>query len=212
MPSAKEMFEHLYHDRLQDLKRNRDQNKLDLKDAQALEDTPQVHIIILEQYDYLINGLIESLTFQTLTPELVFKNGLTGLRSIEQFRFLLDNLLEAVKRDDSLQNSLLRYKDLGLTDFTPPPNVVEETRQSPWPSMWGAGRVLKKILKGLGNAALTVMEMVADAINLIPQLVAVKPKAVIGVTGPFPTFSLQVEVEADMIGLHELFRALTDGD
>jgi hypothetical protein len=211
MPSPKEMFEHLYHDRLQDLKRNRDQNKLDLKDAQASE-TPEVHTVILEQYDYLINAVIESLTSTPPAPELVFKNGLCALRRIEQFRFLLDNLLEAVKRDDSLQNSLIRYKDLDLTGFSLPPDLGEEKRQSPWPSMFGAGRVLKKLLKGLGNAALTVMEMVANAINLIPQLVAIKPKAVIGVTGPFPTFSLQFEVEAEMIGLHELFRALIDGE
>lgn len=212
MPSPKEMFEHLYHDHLENLQRNRDQNKLDLKDAQAGEGTPKVHLILLEQYDSLMNDMIASFNFTPSLPELVFKNGVKALRRIEQFHFLLDNLLEAVKRDDSLQNSLLRYKDLGLTDFTPPPNMVEEKRQSPWPSMWGAGRVLKKLLKGLGNAALTVMEMVANAINLIPQLVAIKPKAIIGVTGPFPTFSLQFEVEAEMIGLHELFRALTDGD
>src|SRR5687767_6642443 len=162
MPSLKETFEHLYHDRLQDLKRNRDQNRLALKDAQASEETPQVHAIILEQYESLMNGVLESLTFPTPAAELVFKNGLTALRRIEQFRFLLDNLLEAVKRDDSLQNSLIRYKDLELIDFSLPPNLSEETRQSPWPSIFGAGRVLNKMLKGLGNAAFRSEEQTSE--------------------------------------------------
>jgi hypothetical protein len=212
MPSAKEMFEHLYHDRLKDLKSNQQQNELDLQKAKAQEGTPLVHIIILEEYDSLMKDMIASLNVSPPVPESVFKNGLTALKRIEQFRFLMDNLLEAVKRDESLQNSLIRYNALGLTGVTFPPNMGEEKKQSPWPSMRGAGRLLSKVLKGLGNAALTVMEMVTNAINLIPQLAAIKPKAVIGFTGPFPTLSLQFEVEVELMALHELFRRLTEGD
>jgi hypothetical protein len=56
------------------------------------------------------------------------------------------------------------------------------------------------------------MEMVTNAINLIPLLGVIKPKVLVGVTGAFPTFSLQFEAEVDLIALHELFRSLTDGD
>ena len=208
MPSPEEMFEHMYRDGLRDLERNRDQNKLDLQYAKSSADTPRAHVVMIEQYDYMIDDVIKSLTVERPAPELVLKNGLTALRRIEQFRFLLENLLEAVKRDDSLQNSLIRYSALGLIDF-PVSDLSEVKRQSPWPFNSGAGGVLTKLWGRLRNAALTLMELVTNAINRIPQLISVKPKASIGVSGPFPTFSLQLEIETESIALHELFRVLT---
>lgn len=203
MPSL-ENFEHFYRDGLRDLELNRAQNDLDLQPA---PDAPPAHLIMCEQYSKMIGDVIRSLSFDRPAPELVFKNGLNSLKRIEEFRFLLDNLLEAVKRDDSLQNSLTRYGELGLIDF-PVSHLAEEKRNSPWPFNRGAGRVLRKLLERLRDAALTVMEMVINAMKQIPHLISLKPKAEIGVSGPFPTFEVQIDIEVEPVTLHELFRAL----
>ena len=204
MPSREENFEHFYHDGLRDLELNRARNDLDLQPA---PDAPPAHLIMCEQYSKMIGDVIGSLSFDRPVPELVFKNGLNALKRIEEFRFLLDNLLEAVKRDDSLQNSLTRYSELGLIDF-PVSNLTEEKRNSPWLFNRGAGRVLRKLLERLRDAALTIMEMVINAMKQIPHLISLKPKAEIGVSGPFPTFEVQIDIEVEPVTLHELFRAL----
>ena len=50
--------------------------------------------------------------------------------------------------------------------------------------------------------------LVINAIKVIPKLIALKPKPSIGLAGPFPTFSLAFELEADSITLYELFKDL----
>lgn len=204
MPSPKENFEHCYRDGLRDLKLNR---TLEDPDLQPSPDASPAQRILCEQYSKMISDVITRLSFDRPDPELVYKNGLSALKRIEQFRFLLDNLIEAVKRDDSLQNCLIRYHELGLIDFSVA-NLTEEKRNSPWPFNRGVGRVLKKLWERLRDAALTVMEMVISAIKQIPHLVSLKPKAEIGVSGPFPTFEVQIDIEVEPVTLHEFFRAL----
>jgi hypothetical protein len=58
---------------------------------------------------------------------------------------------------------------------------------------------------------MTVMEIAINAIKVIPKLVAIKPKPSIGLSGPFPTFTLQFELEAESITIHELFNDLKAG-
>jgi len=206
------MFQHSYRDGLPDLELNRVQNELDYKAALSSPDpgtrpTPGAHLILLEQYDKMMRAVIESLTLERPDPEVVLQKGLRALNRIEQFRFLLENLLEAVKRDDSLHNCLIRYGSLGLHDL-PVSNLSEETRQSPWAFNWGSGRLLRKLWNGLQKAALTIMEILANAIKVVPKLVSIKPKPSIGLSGPFPTLSLQFDLEAESITIHELFHDL----
>jgi hypothetical protein len=126
---------------------------------------------------------------------------------VQQFRFVVDNLLESVKRDDSLQNSVTRYVDLGLLDF-PTTNFEEEKRNSPWGSNFRSGRYLRRMMNGLRKVALTVIEIVMNAVKLIPKLVEITPDLVIGWTGPSPNISLSFDLEADSISIHDLFNAL----
>jgi hypothetical protein len=124
----------------------------------------------------------------------------------------LENLLEAVKRDDSLQNSLILYRDLDLLDFTLPPDLTEEpteAKKSPWPSSWFSGGILRNLWNHLQKVALNVMEIVANAIKVVPKLIAIKPAPSIGLSGAFPTFSLEFDLEAESITIHELFHELT---
>jgi hypothetical protein len=164
---------------------------------------------VLDSFDKILEDTERELKEKT-DAESLLKNGLRALARIERFRFLLDNLLESVKRDQSLHNSVLLFKTAGLFDS---PNVSidpsEETRNSPWRSNQGSGAFLRKILNRVKQVALTLMELVTNAIKVIPRLVSLKPKPSIGLSGPFPTFSLEFELEAESITIHELFEVLS---
>jgi hypothetical protein len=213
MPSANDHFLHAYEDGLQYLE------LLEAKvtphamkpDAGQTGETLHVaQVALIDQFSEMTRAVIKDLKLEKPEAELVLRRTLTALNRIERVRFLLENLLEAVKRDQSLQNCLLLYKDLGLIEVQVP-KATEDTRASPWRSSVGAGKVLRALWGRLRQVATTVMEIAINAIKVIPKLVALKPKPSIGLSGPFPTFSLQFELEAESMTIHELFNDLKAG-
>lgn len=207
MVSAGDVFLHSYGDALEHLKLIQTETALDAKtDAKK----PHVHVVLTEQFQTMVGSLIDDLSVEKPEPEVVLKRAFAAMNRIERHRFLLENLLEAVKRDESLQNSLGNYARLGLLDFEFP-NTTEEKRQSPWRSNSGAGKLLRTLWDRLRRVAMTVMEIAINAIKVIAKLVAIKPKPSIGLSGPFPTFTLQFELEAESITIHELFNDLKAG-
>ena len=204
MPTAEEMFAHIHRDGLRDLALARSEaNQQD----DPVPATPAIMFTLRNEYRTMLNAVIEKLTVDKPEPEIVFRNGLASLELIQRFRFVVENLLEAVKRDDSLNNSATRYVALGLLTF-PTTNFPDEARTSPWPSNAGSGRILNKMMNGLRRVALTVIEIVMNAVKIIPKLVEIKPNIIIGWTGPFPTFSLSFDLQADSISIHDLFNDL----
>ena len=139
MPSDEQMFKHMYDDALGELERSR------MPEPETPEPgyTWQASQGVLEQeYWKLLDSVITSLKTDNPDPEVVFRKGLTALNRIEQFRWLVENSLEAVKRDDSLNNSVRRYKSLGLLEADVS-NLKEERRKSPWPFNPGTWRYLR---------------------------------------------------------------------
>jgi len=198
------MFEHFHRDGLNDIELHRLRIEEELKTALSNKGAQG---LLFEQYSDMVKGIIENLRLGKRDPEAVFQNGLGALKRIEQFRFLLENLIEAVKRDESLNNSLRQYDSLGFFDFKFV-DLSEEKRNSPWLSNPGSGRVLRRLWDSLRTVAFTVMDIVANAIKAVPKFVSIKPKPTIGFSGPFPTFSLQFDLEADSMTIHELFHVL----
>src|SRR4030095_7540168 len=128
------------------------------------------------------------------------------------FRHLVVNLLEAVKRGDSFQNSFQNLIHAGLAPEVPNAPIPEEKRSSPFFSTGGAGRFLQSVLAKLRDVGLTLMQIVTNAIKALPKLVKLKPKPIIGWSGPFPTFSLQVDLEAESVSIYDLFMMLKGED
>jgi hypothetical protein len=203
MATAEEMFKHMYDDALSHLELQRSVEDVDGPTPANTASTG----FLREEYRKVLTSIIESLRMEKPDAEIVLRKGLAAMNRIERFRWLVENLLEAVKRDDSLNNSLKRYGSLGLLDECAG-SLPEEKKNSPWPWNPGTGRFLGKLWDRLQRVALTVMELVVNAIKVIPKLVALKPKPSIGVSGPFPTFSLSFELEVDSITLHDLFNDL----
>jgi hypothetical protein len=141
MASPDELFSHAYRDALQALDRNRLANEAELRVAEAADEktplpgpraaTTRAHRVLHEMYDTKIRGVLTTVASgrpdlskqqpdrpepDRPDPETVFGRGLRGLHQIEEFRSILTNLLEAVKRGDSLLNRLVAYRDLGLLE------------------------------------------------------------------------------------------------
>lgn len=205
MASSEELFHHAYRDGLQALELNLAENQVELSSAIADTQAGLPRRILLEEYDRTIRAILESLRLPRPEPEAVLRGGLDALRHVEELRFLFDNLLEAVKRDDSLHNSLTRYQALGLIQNANLVDVTDEARKSPWPFNRDSGRLLRKLWQRLRKAALIVMEIVANAVKVLPKFVSLKLKPSIGLAGPFPTFDLQFDLEAEPVTIHELF-------
>jgi hypothetical protein len=206
MLSNQEQFSHFYYDCLRDLEieKNRSQIEIDV-----LKNKPNQQILFKE-FNRLLSDLQEELNSTNPEPELIMKKGILAIKKIDDFRFNLENLIEGIKGDRSLQNLMIDFKELELFEW----NVEglekenEEDKKSPWPLNLGTGKTIKRLLNWLKKIAFILMEIVANAIKAIPKFMAIKPKPAIGLSGPFPTFSLQFELEAESMTIHELFREL----
>lgn len=148
------------------------------------------------------------------TADTAFQQAAAGLNAIEKLRHLLENLTESVKHGASLQDALRRLNEAGLIADETVANMIkvafvaDEVSKSPFFSTLGAGKLLNTLLGGLRKAALTLMEILTNALKAIDKYVALKPKPAIGFAGAFPTFSLQFELEVPSITLSELFHEM----
>jgi hypothetical protein len=208
MASPEEQFRHSYYDGIAAVERNQLENEVELKTVAAGAAEPLSKRILLEKYGETSRKVLESLKPQVADAEAVVRGGLKALEHVEELRFLLDNLIEAVKRDDSLHNALKRYQELGLVQHSALTEVTEETKNSPW--LWNrdAGRFLRGLWQRLRKLALVVMELLVNAIKVVPKFASLKITPSIGVTGPFPTLHLQFGLEAEPVTIHELFHDL----
>jgi hypothetical protein len=208
MPSAEEQFRHAYYDGLAALERTQLENQVE-KAALSVSESPS-NRVLLEKFDEMVRGVLESVKREVAEAEAILKGGLHALEKVEEFRFLLDNVIEAVKRNDSLHNTLKRYEELGLIPQACLADVPDEKPESPWRWNRNAGPFLRKLWHRVRKVALIVMEIVVNAIKVIPKFASLKLKPSIGVAGAFPTFHLQFELDAESVTIHELFHDLLD--
>jgi len=170
---------------------------------------------LLDEHQATLNNILARLGEEKPDPASIFQKGLRALADVDKERFLLENLLEAVKRGESFRNTLERYHAVGLTDIDvsqlpleTPPSEKEKAPALPASSV-GAGNLLQQFLNKLKQVATKTMQIVINAMKVIPKFIGIKPS--IGFSGPFPSFSLQFELQTESITLHELFQDLTRG-
>src|SRR5262245_42017888 len=120
---AIEEFRHQHSDALREIKLHRYQVSEELRhDLEELRksstDRPDQNTAaresLVDGYEKLHDEITKDLTMASVDPELVFTHTLRGLQRVEVFRFATENLLEAVKRNESLNNSVKHYQGLGL--------------------------------------------------------------------------------------------------
>lgn len=137
------------------------------------------------------------------TPEQILKSAFSHLQKVDQKRFVLENMLEGIKRGDKIDTLTKNYQDLGL--MTPPP-LNSSTININTPTLRpGLGDWLWKIITGpLKKIAIRLMAMIQNALCGIPQFINIKP--IVGFTGIFPSLSFQLD--ADDMNLHEFWEML----
>jgi hypothetical protein len=140
--SSEELFHHAYRDGLQAIELSRAENEVELKTVLADPQAGLPRRILFEEYDKTIRAVLKSLTPSSPDAESVLRGSLNALRLVEELRFIFANLLEAVKRDDSLHNSFTRYRDLGLIDNVNLTDIQDEKRTSPWLFNRDSGQLL----------------------------------------------------------------------
>lgn len=201
-----EEFRHEYADAVKAVKLNRFEVTEELRKDLGTGDGSQAREALVVTWNSLNDEIANDLSLEVADAEIAYKHALRSLERVQACRFLIENLLEAIKRDESLNNTVKNYQNLGL--FPESPGLLpEEKRNSPWPWRAGGGAFLKKIMKGLKKLALILIELVVNAVKAIPRFVEIEIRPHIGVVGPFPTLTFDFGLQAKGT-IRELFEAL----
>jgi hypothetical protein len=134
-----------------------------------------------------------------LIPDLILRAGLEAMEVIDAKRFVLDNLLEGLKRGDKPGPLIERYRQLGLLNTVPP--------NAPAPAIPSDANVSADVLKGRGMLkrwGLVVAQIVVNAVRTIPKFVEIEPT--ISLVGPIPVVSFALKGKG--MSIHSLFEAL----
>jgi hypothetical protein len=178
----------------------------------------QTQKLLLNQHQGFLKSLLNNLKKEPKPdPASVFKKALGALSEIEKERFLRENQLEAIKRGESLSEIAERYNALKLSSLEvsniprEAPPSAESTKEVPNPpaSSMAAGNLLQRLLARLKKVSVKVMQLLVNAMKVIPKFVGIKPS--VGFSGPFPSLSFQIDLEAQPLTLFELFQDLTAG-
>jgi hypothetical protein len=139
-------------------------------------------------------------------PKSVVKAALQGLHRLDTLGLVLQNLMEAVKRDESFSDTVRRYSKLGILKSVPP--LPQDIKTNPWFSsetVWGK---LKKVTSQLRKIALRCIELLLNALRAIPMFVELKPSPSIGMSGFLPSIAFEFELEIKGVALNELIEVL----
>lgn len=142
----------------------------------------------------------------TEEPKSVAKAALRGLHRLNALGFVLQNLMEAVKRDESFSDTVGRYSKLGILKSVQP--LAPDTKTNPWLSsatVWG---ILKSVTSQFRKVALRLIELLLNALRTVPMFVKLKPSPSIGLSGFLPSIAFEFELEIEGVALNELIDVL----
>jgi len=156
--------------------------------------------------------ILQDLYDEKPEPAVILKKALASLSKVDERRFVLTNLLEAFKRGENVVKTLRKYRELGYTGvdvdavnpYKPDPNSAFENSAENSSFKRDLGVYVQRLGKKLNKFALALMQVVVNAMKAIPMFVGVKPS--IGMVGPVPSLSFELEGEA--VNLSELFEVL----
>jgi hypothetical protein len=151
--------------------------------------------------DYLLDEIIQDVSpTGTPDPRAIMNKALAGLSKVEAKSFVLQNLLEAIKKgigseSINVTTILQGYNRLGLTtiDLGFPVETKILQYEADGANIEGFGKFIRGLLKKVFKIALTLIEIIKNAVKKVFGSVGIKP--IIGVTGVFPSLSFQLEVE-----------------
>lgn len=192
-----EEFSHYLHNAMNAFKGLKGEKE----DVSTNEEPNVVKEALQNDLEHLFDDIIRDVSpTGTPDPRAVMNKALAGLSKVEAKSFVLQNLLEAIKtgigsESINVTKILQGYNRLGLTtiDLGVPGTEKVLQYQADGAKIDGFGKFIRGLLKKAFKIALTLIEIIKNAVKKVFGSVGIKP--IIGVTGAFPSLSFQLEVE-----------------
>lgn len=150
---------------------------------------------IIDHLSTMLKNILSDLRSKQ-EPDQILTMALGGLTKIQQEQFVLENILESLKKGEDLTNISSRLERLGLLPSEFKTEPIPDDKNVPDPKVqqernWGAGKFFRDLLKKLKKPALLLLESAMSAAKAAGKFVEVTP--IIGFVGPVPTVSLKFE-------------------
>jgi hypothetical protein len=191
-----------YKAALEEMKRTENQSYLlDVRDRHILgvmadvQDWMKGHIQLFEGELLDASGKARS-----PSAEQLLAKSTAALAEADRYRFLLTNLLEALKRGESAAEIIERYNDIGLTAIAVPADRLTSARSGVMPVPkplpvfpYKPASAIGFVIYSLGRFCVSLIKMAVGLAKAISDHVKIKFKPVTGVSGLFPHLSFEVE-------------------
>lgn len=122
-------------------------------------------------------------------PKQLLQQGLQAMEQIQARAFVLQNMLEAVKRGESLTRVTGRFHRLGLIKVDP-----QQLVPKPAAGRKENGKLLSKLLASLRKVAAFVIEFIVNVLKAAPEFIEVEP--IVGTVGLVPSVSFNLKAES----------------
>jgi hypothetical protein len=181
-PLSLEEFAHLYEDGLKNL---------EIEKGKLLEVKQEIKLEPLDT-DLMstLTSIFEKLSAaQERGPEEAFKTALEAINVVDAKKFILENLLEGMKREDNvtIQQLMTRYQKLGLLSEDPPPIPPNQPPLQKTIALVERKSIWERV--GIAVAQLSLV-----AFKAIPKFVDVEPSLTF--IGPIPCLSFNLKGKA----------------
>jgi hypothetical protein len=185
-----EEFEHFHRDGLKNL----EIDKMALAEGRQVKALAPLDVELRKT----LNEIIAKISSAGETgPEQVFKEGIAALDKMDAKRYLIENLLESVKRGDKIVDAMQRYKDLGLLS---PNSTINEDPQEP--KDFGDQLTSKRSI--WKRATTAVVQITVNALKSIPKWIEIEPH--FAFLGPIPMIMFTLKGKG--MSIHDLFETL----
>ena len=189
-PAIPEDYDHLYGDSLKNL-------ELEVARLERENESPAIAPLD-EDLKATVKEIGRKLAAaRSAQPETAFRAAIGSLEQVDAKRFLVQNLLEAIKRGEAVGATLKKYHDLGLLERKVDAGAVAAVTPS------GLGRQLLERKGLLKRVALAVQQIAANALRSVPKWVEIEPHVTLL---PFP--SLGFTLKGKGMSIHELYETL----
>jgi len=136
-------------------------------------------------------------------PTDIFKHALSALDNLDKKNFVIENLLEGLKRNEAPATLLHRFDKLGLL------NLGEEYNTIPDAIEEGTGSSLQLIKSGIRKAQILGTSLLSATVKALPKLAKFEHKVTFGKNGLMPEISFGVGSDVGLT-LQDILTAVGD--
>jgi hypothetical protein len=138
----------------------------------------------------------------SINAEQVLEKLMSTYSDADRKRFLLTNMLEALKKGDPISAVIERYNSIGLTDIRPTTSIPSHLLQNPQRQygsvlIENADSRIWRLLKMVARLCEPIIKLAVVTLREIAGRTALKVHPIVGVSGIFPTFGVHFELDLE---------------